>query len=182
MRGVGGEVEVAAIKVGRATSRKIPLRRISWPICGRVRLLWRCRRTHKTQAKPGKNGKIDKSVLAISEPKSIRSKEHLRYVASQPCVICGRTPPHAHHLRHAQPRGLALKVRDEFTVPLCAIHHDEIHRTTKERAWWQDRHVDPLPVAATLWRESGGARSHSNGNVPTSDGATEADGAAEQQP
>ena len=109
----------------------------------------------------GRRPKIDKSVLAIFEPKRIRSKEHLRYVASQPCVICGRTPSHAHHIRHAQPRGLALKVSDEFTIPLCATHHDEIHRTTKERAWWEERHVDPLPVAAGLWRESRGVASGS---------------------
>src|SRR5262245_21784523 len=49
---------------------------------------------------------IDKSALAISEPKRIRCKEHLRYVASQPCVICGRSPSHAHHVRYAQRRGL----------------------------------------------------------------------------
>ena len=67
--------------------------------------------------------KIDKSVLTISEPKRIRCKEHLRFVASQPCVICGRSPSHAHHVRYAQSRGLSLKVSDEFTVPLCAIHH-----------------------------------------------------------
>jgi len=98
--------------------------------------------------------KVDKSVLTISEPRRVRCKDHLRYVASQPCVICGRTPSHAHHVRHAQPRGLALKVSDEFTVPLCAIHHDEIHRTTREREWWQQRKIDPLALAAVLWRES----------------------------
>ena len=63
--------------------------------------------------------KIDKSLLAISEPKRHRSKEHLRYVAQQPCLICERSPSHAHHLRFAQSKGLALKVSDEFTVPLC---------------------------------------------------------------
>jgi DNA recombination protein Rad52 len=36
--------------------------------------------------------KIDKSVLTISEPKRIRCKEHLHFVASQPCLVCGRTP------------------------------------------------------------------------------------------
>ena len=111
----------------------------------------------------GSRPKIDKSVLTISEPRRIRSKEHLRYVATQPCVICGRAPSHAHHLRHAQARGLGLKVSDEFTVPLCAVHHDEIHRTTKEKAWWQERDVDPLPVAAALWRESSGVRGVSPG-------------------
>jgi DNA recombination protein Rad52 len=94
---------------------------------------------------------IDKSVLTISEPKRIRSKEHLRFVAQQPCLICGRTPSHAHHIRYAQPRGLALKVSDEFTVPLCAIHHAENHRTGKERRWWEERKIDPLAVAAQLW-------------------------------
>ena len=98
--------------------------------------------------------KVDKSVLAISEPKRIRSKEHLRFVASQACVICGRTPSHPHHIRYAQPRGLALKVSDEFTVPLCAIHHSENHATGDERRWWQERKIDPLTVAAELWRKS----------------------------
>ena len=98
--------------------------------------------------------KIDKSVLTISEPKRIRCKEHLRFVASQPCLICGRSPSHAHHVRYAQSRGLSLKVSDEFTVPLCAIHHHNIHTTGKEREWWQERNIDPLKVAAALWQQS----------------------------
>jgi len=97
---------------------------------------------------------IDKSALAISEPKRIRCKEHLRYVASQPCVICGRSPSHAHHVRYAQRRGLGIKVSDVFTVPLCATHHQQLHNTTKEREWWQARKIDPLVIASTLWRES----------------------------
>jgi Rad52/22 family double-strand break repair protein len=98
--------------------------------------------------------KIDKSVLTISEPKRIRCKEHLRFVASQPCLICGRSPSHAHHIRYAQSRGLALKVSDEFTVPLCAIHHHQIHATGKEREWWEERNIDPLKVAMSLWQHS----------------------------
>jgi hypothetical protein len=39
----------------------------------------------------------------------------------QPCLICGRWPTHAHHIRYTQPRGLGLKMSDEFTVALCAI-------------------------------------------------------------
>ena len=51
-----------------------------------------------TSNQPARNGvgaKIDKSALTISEPKRVRSKEHLRYVARQPCLICGRSPSHA---------------------------------------------------------------------------------------
>jgi len=98
--------------------------------------------------------KIDKSVLTISEPKRIRCKEHLRFVASQPCLICGRSPSHAHHVRYAQSRGLSLKVSDEFTVPLCAIHHRNIHTTGKEQEWWHERNIDPLKVASALWQHS----------------------------
>jgi recombination DNA repair RAD52 pathway protein len=98
--------------------------------------------------------KVDKNVLAIPELKRVRSKEHLRFVAGQPCLICGRTPAHAHHIRYAQAKGIALKVSDEFTVPLCAIHHSENHATGDERRWWRERKVDPLAVAAELWRKT----------------------------
>jgi hypothetical protein len=97
----------------------------------------------------GTRHKIDKSVLTISEPKRIRCKEHLRFVASQPCLICGHS--HAHHIRYAQSRGVSLKVSDEFTVPLCAIHHHHIHTTGKEWEWSGGRSVrltrSSLPVA-----------------------------------
>jgi DNA recombination protein Rad52 len=101
-----------------------------------------------------KQDKIDKSALTIAEPKRIRNKEHLRFVAGQPCLICGRTPAQAHHLRHAQSRGMSLKVSDEFTVPLCAIHHHALHRVGQEELWWRDQHVDPLPIARRLWQQS----------------------------
>ena len=67
---------------------------------------------------------------------------------------------HAHHIRYAQPRGLGLKVSDEFTVPLCAIHHGQIHETGKETEWWQTRNIDPLKAAADLWRDSRRAQSN----------------------
>lgn len=115
--------------------------------------------------------KIDKSVLTIGQPRRIRCKEHLRYVATQPCAVCGRTPSHAHHIRYAQPRGLGLKVSDEFTVPLCATHHQHLHQTMKEREWWQERKIDPLTIARALWRESqsrSGGVSEVIGKRPTS--------------
>ena len=110
--------------------------------------------SHLLQHPQSAAAKIDKSVLTIGEPKRIRCKEHLRFVASQPCAICGRTPSHAHHIRYAQPRGLGLKVSDEFTVPLCATHHHNLHDTTKEREWWQERKIDPLIIARDLWEQS----------------------------
>jgi Rad52/22 family double-strand break repair protein len=115
-------------------------------------------RDHDQEIPPALNGcvrpKIDKSVLTISEPKRHRSKEHLRFVAQQPCLICGRSPSHPHHIRYAQPRGLGLKVSDEFTVPLCASHHSENHTRGDESRWWQEHKLDPLPVARRLWQKS----------------------------
>jgi Rad52/22 family double-strand break repair protein len=97
---------------------------------------------------------IDKSSLAISEPRRIRDKVHLRFVASQACLVCGRQPCDPHHLRFAQPRAMGLKVSDEFTVPLCRSHHSDLHRYGDETVWWAKHKLEPLNVAAELWRQS----------------------------
>ena len=99
---------------------------------------------------------IDKSALTIGEPKRLRDKAHLRFVASQPCLICARQPSDAHHLRFAQPRALGLKVSDEFTVPLCRTHHRQLHQAGNETAWWVDRGVNSLEFAKGLWEQSRG--------------------------
>jgi len=99
---------------------------------------------------------IDKSVLALAEPRRIRDPEHLRFVAGQPCLVCGRSPSEAHHLRFAQARAMSRKVSDEFTVPLCALHHRDLHARGNEEAWWKGRRIEPLDVAVELWRTSRG--------------------------
>ena len=63
---------------------------------------------------------IDKSVLLLPAPRRIRDRDHVGWVAKQPCLICGRRPADAHHLRFAQSRTLGRKVSDEFTVPLVS--------------------------------------------------------------
>jgi hypothetical protein len=95
--------------------------------------------------------KIDKSLLTISEPRRHRDKIHLKFVASQPCLVCGRSPADAHHLRFTQPRAMGLKVSDEFTVPLCRIHHRDLHTVGDEVAWWERRAIDPIATARVLW-------------------------------
>jgi hypothetical protein len=84
----------------------------------------------------------------------LRDKEHCKFVAAQPCVVCGRTPSEAHHLRFAQPRALGRKVSDEYTIPVCRLHHRELHRYGDEASWWAAINVDPIPVAFELWRRS----------------------------
>ena len=94
---------------------------------------------------------IDKGGLAFPEPRRVRDKEHLRFVASQPCLVCGRSPCDPHHLRFAQSRALGRKASDEFTVPLCRGHHRELHRCGDETAWWKKLGIDPMPAARALW-------------------------------
>jgi hypothetical protein len=95
--------------------------------------------------------KIQKSELTISEPKRLRDKDHLKFVASQPCLVCGRSPADAHHLRFTQPRAMGCKVSDEFTVPLCRTHHRENHSFGDEIAWWGRRAIDPVATSRMLW-------------------------------
>jgi hypothetical protein len=99
-------------------------------------------------------GKIDKSQLAIAEPKRLRDKAHVKFVASQPCLVCGRSPSDPHHLRFAQPRAIGLKVSDEFTVPLCRGHHRQLHQVGDEVAWWSDQKINALEIARTLWERT----------------------------
>ena len=84
-------------------------------------------------------------------PRRYRNKAHLRYVAQQPCLLCGRKPSDPHHLRYMQPRALGRKASDEFSVPLCRIHHRLVHRVGNEAAWWKEAGIDPIEVARKLW-------------------------------
>jgi len=84
----------------------------------------------------------------------LRDKEHCKFVAAQPCVVCGRTPSEAHHIRFAQPHALGRKVSDEYTVPVCRLHHRDLHSYGDEASWWAGVSIDPLPIALELWRRS----------------------------
>jgi ERF superfamily len=117
-----------------------------------------------TSPAPGEES-ADGSMAACDQPSGrsrrlvakavrLRDKEHCKYVATQACVICGRTPSEAHHIRFAQPRVLGRKVSDEYTVPVCRLHHRELHRYGDEASWWAGVSIDPMPIALLLWRKT----------------------------
>lgn len=59
-----------------------------------------------------------------------RDPKYLAYIRTQPCVICGSTDTeriHAHHTSGAG-RGTGIKSADYFAVPLCYLHHHEVHQ------------------------------------------------------
>jgi hypothetical protein len=61
-------------------------------------------------------------------------------------------------------------VSDEFTVPVCRVHHRELHRSGDEAAWWRRLNIDPLPVALKLWQQS-----RADGELfPSTQGVTQA--------
>jgi hypothetical protein len=95
---------------------------------------------------------IVRRCRATAKTIRLRDKEHCKFVATHPCVVCGRTPAEAHHVRFAQPRALNRKVSDEYTVPVCRVHHRELHRYGDEASWWAGVNIDPLPIALELWR------------------------------
>ena len=97
---------------------------------------------------------VNKTVSALPVPRRIRDREHVKSVAKQPCLVCGRRPADAHHLRFAQPPTLGRKVSDEFTVPLCRGHHREVHRCGDEAAWWDKTGIDAAIAARALWLKS----------------------------
>jgi hypothetical protein len=110
--------------------------------------------TESTDAGQAKG--IDKSILTVAAPRRYRNREHLRYVAQQACLVCGRKPSDPHHLSFTQPRALGRKVSDEFAVPLCRGHHRAVHRSRDERAWWRQAGIEPIEVARRLWKATRG--------------------------
>jgi hypothetical protein len=103
------------------------------------------------------SGELDqpnKSALLLARPRRYRNREHLRYVAQQACLICGRKQSDPHHLRYLQPRALGRKASDEFAVPLCRSHHRAVHRAGDEQAWWKAAGIDPVKIAHELWKQT----------------------------
>ena len=109
-------------------------------------------------------------IRALGKTVRLRDKDHRKFVLRQPCLVCGRVPSDPHHLTFTQPRALGYRVSDEFTVPVCRIHHRELHRSGDEAGWWQKLNIDPLPVALRLWqhtRLSGDELAASGGGTPS---------------
>jgi hypothetical protein len=96
-------------------------------------------------------GLSEQTVTMIRKPVRERDRKHLKFVAAQPCLVCGRTPSDAHHIKYSEQRAMGRKVSDRFTVPVCRLHHRELHRRGNERAWWKSQRIEPLSIAGTLW-------------------------------
>src|SRR6266567_9097185 len=94
------------------------------------------------------------AIRALGKTVRLRDKGHRRFVLRQACLVCGRVPSDPHHLTFTQPRALGRRVSDEFIVPVCRVHHRELHRSGDEATWWRRLNIDPLPVALRLWQQT----------------------------
>ena len=116
--------------------------------------MWRRPERDQANDQPSRSPSTEinaEGVTAINKPVRERDRDHLRFVAAQPCLVCGRTPSDAHHIKFAEQGALGRKVSDRFAVPICRLHHRELHRRGNERVWWQNQGIDALAIAATLW-------------------------------
>lgn len=77
----------------------------------------------------------------------LRLGRYLQEIRTKPCLICG-SRAEAHHIQYAQPRALAKKTGDQWSVPLCHSHHMDLHQSPMpEKTWWSLHGIDPMKWA-----------------------------------
>lgn len=97
-----------------------------------------------------------------------RNEQHLKFIRTLRCCICGAPGPDPAHIRAASPlhgkrdTGGGEKSSDKWTVPLCRVHHDEQHAAGErseaagaELTWWARKGIDPFGLALALHDASG---------------------------
>lgn len=70
--------------------------------------------------------------MRAPKPQYIRSEKWLRWVKSQKCVCCGKQADDPHHLINQGGGIMGSKADDMDCIPLCRIHHNELHHNVKE--------------------------------------------------
>lgn len=68
-------------------------------------------------------------------------------IKSRGCCICKNPVADAHHLRIiGHKRGMSVKNGDDYTIPLCRRHHDELHAMGDEKLFLDLHGIDPVKV------------------------------------
>jgi hypothetical protein len=80
---------------------------------------------------------------------------HLDWIRTQPCVVehCWMRAE-AHHVRSAANAGTGMKPEDRWAVPLCAVHHAQVHHRGR-LAFELDHKLDLAALAVWHWETSG---------------------------
>ena len=112
----------------------------------------------------------DKPNFRVRRPKvkkpsaeALREREapgYLDKIRALPCCIPGcnaPAPSHAHHLKCTGERGIGRKSSNRWAVPLCYechIHGVERVGSRQEAAWFRERGILCLDLAAALYANS----------------------------
>lgn len=87
----------------------------------------------------------------------IRNDKWLAEVRLMPCTVeqdgehCNGSPIHAHHLTTIKgERGMGQKTGDNYTLPLCSLHHNALHRIG-EKSFWRLWGIDAIEETKRLW-------------------------------
>ena len=92
-------------------------------------------------------------ILSGDKVLRLKDKTYLKWVSSQPCLLCLTPKCQAHHLTFAMPRGFGQKTGDQWAVPLCPAHHSQLHTCGKgEKDFWKDLDIDAEVIATTLYQ------------------------------
>ncbi len=57
----------------------------------------------------------------------MRDKKYLKWIRSLECCACGAPADVAHHATRLKDSGMSIKTSDYNTIPLCGLHHTELH-------------------------------------------------------
>lgn len=109
------------------------------------------------------------TAFSVSRPKVKKQKrahaeEHLKWIRTLPCLVSGKRPVHAAHIKYPDQRfakrsvGIGEKSDDRWTVPLHPDFHTDgpdAQHNANEKAWWEAKGIDPILVASALWGCSG---------------------------
>lgn len=83
----------------------------------------------------------------------LQDRKHMVRVAQQPCLICGLTFVQVHHIRECYPRTMGVRVGDDKTVPLCVMHHAELHMSNNV-SFWKRYRIDAKQWARKFYAET----------------------------
>ena len=87
----------------------------------------------------------------LSKPSRLRSKKRMQAARDLGCAICKNPVADAHHLRTVgHKRAAALKNGDDYTIPLCRKHHDELHMFGDEKLFLDLHGVDVLKLLSEI--------------------------------
>lgn len=103
-------------------------------------------------------------------PATSEERQHIKRVASMPCLVCGRRPVQVHHVSATVHGGRITRSHKRIT-PLCFKHHKieggkHSVEALSHAGFYREHGIDLLFEADKLWKASLEARTDEKGERP----------------